>query len=463
VTVASIFLLTGVSWAEIPQKVTVQKVNVYGSSGSFSSRVDTGATNAEIKNGKLYMQGAMYEGQWQVRVTGIEYNLNFWNVGEEGGKKGMLFWEKDYGLATLTFSYNFDGPGKIVKKGPEFEGLASFQFEDASKEPEIELTYRFKFSGGPHGTFEEISPYVSPAGPARGRVIDGKLVSFDFPYDERAKYPYGIFTNQLDMPWKIPGDPFYGYDMDSTGSCGEYIARTNGSKLSSFIIPAANAQDSGARFTDFFGEVTVAPSSDPYNESPAELDMILSVGDYIRTQEESCAIISFGDMTTFILQPNTTVIMDSPPGKKSSWSILGGKIWANVGKIAQDGTMDVKMNQAVAGIKGTTFVLEETGDRSVIKVIEGKVEFTSLADNSKVLVESGSTISATLEGLSEQATFDVGAEKNKWKNLENSLLASNKTEKDANLSVDSSGFNRWYLLLAITVVIVVWLMVKKKK
>ncbi|RJQ17049.1 hypothetical protein C4573_03255 [Candidatus Woesearchaeota archaeon] len=184
------------------------------------------------------------------------------------------------------------------------------------------------------------------------------------------------------------------------------------------IIPAAYARDSGARFADFSGEVAVAPGLDPKDAQPAELNMVLEVGSIITTESDSSAIISFADMTTFCMQSFSKVILDTPPEKDSKLQLLTGKILLNVEKMIKDGTLSVTMNQAVAGIKATTLVLEETENQSVLKVVQGEVEFTSLATGEKQMVRTGEMLVANSSGLSKIDWFDLEEEKKSWENLE---------------------------------------------
>jgi len=180
------------------------------------------------------------------------------------------------------------------------------------------------------------------------------------------------------------------------------------------FVKIVSARDSGARFADFSGEVTVAPGSDPKNTQAAELDMVIETGAIINTEAESTAIISFADMTTFCMKPFTTVIIDTPPEKESKLSLLAGKVWMNVKKMVQDGSIDVALNQAVAGIKGTVLVLEENGQDSIVKVVDGTVEYTAKKDNIKVMVTKGEMISAGVNGLTPKENYDIDAERNNW-------------------------------------------------
>jgi hypothetical protein len=87
--------------------------------------------------------------------------------------------------------------------------------------------------------------------------------------------------------------------------------------------------------------------------------------------------------------------------------MLIGNMWVNIKKMAKDGSMQVEMSQAVAGIKGTTFVVEETGSTSTLKVIEGTVEFTSLVNGAVAEVTSEQQVVASASGLAAAVAFDT--------------------------------------------------------
>jgi len=72
------------------------------------------------------------------------------------------------------------------------------------------------------------------------------------------------------------------------------------------------------------------------------------------------------------------------------------------------------MNQGVAGIKGTTFVCEEKNGKSVLKVIDGTVDFKSKVTGETVKVGGGEMVEADVNGLSEVAKFDIVEESESW-------------------------------------------------
>jgi len=183
-------------------------------------------------------------------------------------------------------------------------------------------------------------------------------------------------------------------------------------------------RDSGVRFSDLAGEVEIciptgydANGEPVYNEEAwdsAELENVLPVGTLIKTHRNSSGILAFADMTTYIMKPGTTIRLPSPAEKDSQFQLLVGGLWVNAKKILKG--EDLYEGQlVVASIKGTTFVLEEDGETSTLKVIEGTVELKLKATGKSVMVESGKMVSATKDGLGDVKTFDTVAEMADWK------------------------------------------------
>ncbi|NCB39454.1 MAG: hypothetical protein EOM80_11860 [Erysipelotrichia bacterium] len=180
---------------------------------------------------------------------------------------------------------------------------------------------------------------------------------------------------------------------------------------------AQEPEDSGVRFSDLYGEVSVRPNAeddDAYEY--AELDMILKVNDRIRTKEESGAILSLTDMSTFVVKPESIIVLSAPTGKESKIQLLAGNIWVNVKKMVADGTMEVEMSQAVAGIKGTNITCstnrEGTEDR--IQVLRGHAEVLIRESKEKVEVREGEELIVKTGGKTEKVEIDVGAQQKLW-------------------------------------------------
>ncbi|MFZ3149668.1 MAG: S-layer protein domain-containing protein [Methanothrix sp.] len=75
----------------------------------------------------------------------------------------------------------------------------------------------------------------------------------------------------------------------------------------------------------------------------------------------------------------------------------------------------ITMKYGTAEILHTLFVCEQTSDASILKVLNGTVKFTSNVTGEEILLNDGQMVTATATGLSPLESFDVGAEKAKWK------------------------------------------------
>lgn len=181
-----------------------------------------------------------------------------------------------------------------------------------------------------------------------------------------------------------------------------------------------NYRDSGCRFIDFTGEVLIRRGDQPLSWEAASLDTIIYEGDVIKVSYDSSAQFNFDDLTTFKLPEETRIYMDVLSKPENKIKLLAGKILSNVKKIIRVGSMNVEMFQAVAGIKGTTFIVEEDGETSSLKVFEGEVEFFN--DDSSVIISEGMQAFATSEGISEPTQFDIEQEINQWDESSQSMI-----------------------------------------
>lgn len=173
-------------------------------------------------------------------------------------------------------------------------------------------------------------------------------------------------------------------------------------------------QDSGVRFSRLSGHVSVRQDDqDDDHYEFAELGMILYNGDRIRTIEKSGAVLSFSDLSTYEMGPESVIVLDVGNEKRSKLSLVAGKIWANVKRMVHDGNMDVEMSQAAAGIKGTIFVCEEDGRTSRVKVLEGSVSLAPIGKEG-VIVARGEQASVTNGMPSRTTALDMEDEIRSW-------------------------------------------------
>ena len=174
---------------------------------------------------------------------------------------------------------------------------------------------------------------------------------------------------------------------------------------------------SGVSFSDIYGEVYVIPANDPNDFYFAELDAQLCVGDIVEVRAEGGAILSLRDMTTFVMRNNSSVrIGDLENDSSNKWLLLG-HIYTNVKRMLEDGSMDIEMSQAVAGIRGTSFFVSDDGTTSTVKVVNGSVEVTPKVGRPAIL-NSNEAISVRNRQAGNKTKFDPKQEFNKFDNIQ---------------------------------------------
>lgn len=178
------------------------------------------------------------------------------------------------------------------------------------------------------------------------------------------------------------------------------------------LIPTKT--DSSVRFSSVSGQVEVWHENETENDSKiAKIDTVLYEGDHIKTAEDATFILSFVDMSTFVMKPESEIILAKTNGSESKLKLVMGNIIANVKKMIKDGSMEVDCDQAVAGIKGTKFELWELGNNlgTTLKVEEGIVEFRHKELGKTMFVTSGQTVSANTTGFIQGQISPTSIEK----------------------------------------------------
>lgn len=163
-------------------------------------------------------------------------------------------------------------------------------------------------------------------------------------------------------------------------------------------------KDTGAGFSDISGQVSICNhADDPSDEDNwdfVDLRTKIHLWDHIRTGEGSSAIIGFSDMSTYIMGPDSEIMIGTAPKQKSKLALVWGNILINIKKMVKDGSMDIEMNQCSGGIKGTKLRCIEKGYVSEVEVYEGTVEVTSKATGQKILLHPGQGAKGTKSGIS---------------------------------------------------------------
>ncbi|MBN2794560.1 MAG: FecR domain-containing protein [Clostridia bacterium] len=186
--------------------------------------------------------------------------------------------------------------------------------------------------------------------------------------------------------------------------------------LEGVVLDVPEKVDSDIRFSALAGEVQVVSAEDLDDEAweMGMLDMILYVDDHIKTGSgDSFAILSLSDMTTFTMKPQTEIVLSLPP-EESKLAIVSGKVWVNVQRAMKGQSLEVDMSQAVAGIKGTTFTVEESNGLSIISLYEGELEITEKATGNKTTLLGGESIALQNGVVVNRVNFDRSAALSEW-------------------------------------------------
>lgn len=174
-----------------------------------------------------------------------------------------------------------------------------------------------------------------------------------------------------------------------------------------------NRIDCGIRFNDISGEVQVRPGDDVLAWDMAQMDEPLYHGDVLRLQRGAEVHLALNDMSSFVLRGPAEIIVSLGPEKENKLLLLAGIVIRNVKKMVTDGTLEIEMSQGVAGIKGTTFVMEEDGTTSTLKVLEGTVFFKPNFGEEIVLTD-GQMVSVTNGVAGKVMKFSINDALSAW-------------------------------------------------
>ena len=154
--------------------------------------------------------------------------------------------------------------------------------------------------------------------------------------------------------------------------------------------PHCHQKDSKIRFNDLYGEVSIRcndEDDDAYEY--AELDMEIFENDRIRTKEESGAILGLEDMNTYVIKPESTLIIHTDEGKTSKLEMLIGSMIVNIKKMAEGKSLEVEMKQCVTSINGTIVAFEQKGKESNVWLFAGDVDVKSKKTGKKTKLQPG--------------------------------------------------------------------------
>jgi len=143
------------------------------------------------------------------------------------------------------------------------------------------------------------------------------------------------------------------------------------------------------KLTFYIGDVSVIRDG---NIRIAKLGMNLTAGDILKTGTRSEARVLFKDIGICRLKENTEVkveeLIKKAEQNKSKMMLSAGRIIVILKKLSEDSEFNIHTPTAVAGVRGTTFILNvERGRETTTKlaVLSGRVEFQSVKEPEKIV------------------------------------------------------------------------------
>jgi len=146
------------------------------------------------------------------------------------------------------------------------------------------------------------------------------------------------------------------------------------------LVPAARAaqQQPAGTVTFVAGEASRVAAG---KAEKLAVGSVVHAGDVLETKRRTRLEVKLADQSVLRLGPaSRAVVAEAAFGKdvedrKISAKLLVGQVWANVAKaVGGEARFEVQTENAVAGVRGTTFRVDAASDRSVVvKVYSGTV------------------------------------------------------------------------------------------
>ncbi|HET7826554.1 MAG TPA: FecR family protein [Anaeromyxobacter sp.] len=165
--------------------------------------------------------------------------------------------------------------------------------------------------------------------------------------------------------------------MTRPGRPAFLAAAVAGVALLAAPAPAAVARPAGS-VTFVSGEATRSAAWRTERLAPGTP---VFAGDALETRRRTRLEVRLADESVLRLGPLSRAVVEeaafgsTPEDRKVSAKLVVGKIWANVAKaVGGEARFEVQTDNAVAGVRGTTFRVDAAKDRSVVvKVYSGTV------------------------------------------------------------------------------------------
>jgi hypothetical protein len=173
-------------------------------------------------------------------------------------------------------------------------------------------------------------------------------------------------------------------------------------------------KDSKIRFNDWYGEVKIRCNFEEDDSFEfIDHETVIYEDDRIKTEEESGAILGLEDMSTYVIKPESIVIIHTEEDNTPKWKMLAGSMIVTMKKMIGGKSFEVELSQSMAGIDGTIVAFEETGKESRIWLFAGSVSVKSKKTGKKTKLQPGQRSITGTNGVVQVKSFNIeeGAKK----------------------------------------------------
>jgi len=258
-----------------------------------------------------------------------------------------------------------------------------------------------------------------------GKEKKGPSFSVDTgKFEERIDIPKGtttvrVYINYLGHTVKYLGNQEYKeyseFNVEAKYEVtGTIVEETAPQPWSTEEEPHCHQTDSHIRFNDYYGEVKIRcdfEEDDSYEF--VDLNTVIYEYDRIKTEDDSGAILGLEDMSTYVIKPESILIIHTEEDKTSRLELIVGAIVGNWKKMLQGKSIECEMSQCVAGISGTIVAFEETGKESRVWLLAGAVYVKSKKTGKVTKLKPGQRSVTGTNGVVQVKSFNIeeGAKK----------------------------------------------------
>lgn len=200
----------------------------------------------------------------------------------------------------------------------------------------------------------------------------------------------------------------------------KFYAMTLSMALTGLFI-SCKSESSRAIVLFYTGTATI--QHEKQQPKPAQVLEIINNGDIIETGVKSSLVIQAGSEFTVRIEENTAVIISSITDiSKRQICLEKGRVLSRVEKLKKGNEYIIKTPTAVASVRGTEFLTDYSGGKTIVAVGKGKVSVVKTVTSEEKFADPGKTVvvaeSVEMRDINQVETLEL-------KKLENTPVIKN--------------------------------------